>query len=292
MLKTGNFKYKATIDWIELEVTTIDTSNFHAIMKFANSTNVEGINPGDCGETNRFFVKFHDVTSWVSLENKIKDFNDVKPLSEVYISGVEVSFDAYSNNNDKDELVEKTAEFYWLLQLPSSKNRRLASNFKGSAVQPVNHLSNIRNIMNGHTIYIGSQSDDAFSQRIYYKTKDNNKLLPIEEHRARYELTLKGDACPFRTIEDAKAYKFCELKKWFKFRKIKDDLDSFRLMLTNATMQLGIINIPRRIGGGVMVNAIGTQADIVLNRIAYDKLRELTKRLQKTRVLRKLRVTH
>ena len=39
-----------------------------------------------------------------------------------------------------------------------------------------------------------------------------------------------------------------------------------------------------------MVNIGGTQSDIKLNRVAYDKLRELTKRLKKNNITRKLRV--
>jgi len=222
----------------------------------------------------------------------VHEFNFSKPLASVCITGVEISFDAFSRNNDKDELIEKTAEFYWLLQKPSSQNRRTAGKHKGSTQQLLNHSSNIRRIAIGHSVYIGSQKEDLISQRAYYKTIDSNQLLPLDKHRARYEITLIGNACPFRTIEEAKAYKFTNLKAWFKFRKVKENLDSFNLMLTNARMQLGNINSPRKAGGGLKVHNTGTQADTTLNRIAYDKLRELTKRLRKTRVSRKLRVTH
>ena len=194
---------------------------------------------------------------------------------------MEVSFDAYSKKRDERALIEKTAEFYWLLQNPSSLNRRTATSYKGSAELPINHSSNIRKVASGNTIYIGSQRDDSISQRIYYKTTDSKKYLPIEEHRARYELTLKWDACPFRTIEEAKAYNFTNLRKWFKFRKIKNDLDGIEKLLMSAKMQLGDINISRLSGGGVRVHDFGTQADIDLNRIAYDRLRDLTKRLNK-----------
>lgn len=290
MIKTENFKYNATIDWIELEIATVDKSNFQSMKRAAGIKFVEAINAEDSGASKNFKLKYHDITSWHVLEKIVDELNYIKPLSDVRISGVEISFDAYSIKNDRNELIEKTAEFYWFLQKPCSVNRRVVTSYKGSAEQLLNHQSTIRRIDDGYSILIGSQKDDLCSQRIYYKTIDSKTLLPIQEHRARYEITLIGDACPFHTIEEAKAYKFSDLKEWFKFRKIKENISSTNLMLTKASRQLGSINGRRRTGGGVRVNSYGTQANVTLNRIAYDKLRGLTKRLQSKHIPRKLRV--
>jgi hypothetical protein len=158
----------------------------------------------------------------------------------------------------------------------------------------------MRKIVNEKTLYIGCQKAnsegcpkiDSISQRIYYKTTNNRKGLPIELHSARYELILQGDGCPFRTLEEAKKYNFTKLSKWFNFRKPREDMDAFMTLLLNASSQLGKVNIQRITGGGLKVNKIGTTADGALNRITYNKLRELTNRLAKKRVSRKLRATH
>jgi hypothetical protein len=290
MQKTDSFTYKASIDWIELEITTVNDSNFNSIKHLFNVNYVKPISPKGGGATNKFTLRIQDVTSWNMLDEIVNIVDSSKKLSSVLITGVEISFDAFSKNNDKQELIEKAAEFYFCLEKPCSKNRRLAGARKGSAEQPLRHETTIRKISEGNSIYIGSQNEDTISQRIYYKTKDNNKLLPIELHRARYELILVGDDCPFGTIEEARKYNFTELSGWFKFRKIIEDIDGLGLMLIKATRQLGQVNVKRLAGGGVKVNNCGTKADVYLNRIAYEKLRELTKRLNKTRVTRKLRV--
>lgn len=289
MQMTENFKYKTTIDWIKLEVTTVEDTNFHAIKVLFRVNFVESINPKDGGAANAFRLVIHDVTSWRALIEKIELAKYVKPMS-ISIVGIEISLDAFSINNDKNGLIEKTAEFFWLLQNPCSKNIRAAGQYNGSAEQLTSHSSTMRKIANQKSIYIGSQKDDTISQRIYYKTTNNRKSLPIDHHSARYEITLRENDCPFHTIEEAQKYNFAELASWFKFRKVREDLPALNLMLVNANRQLGSINTRRIAGGGTKVGNYGTSADSKLNRMAYNKLRELTKRLGKIRVVRKSRV--
>lgn len=290
LTETDLFAYKATVDWVELEITTTKPTTFLVIGFLAHVRYVKRINPGSGGSANTFRFRVHDVASWAQLEEIIAGINQYKPLhSTPLITAVEVSFDAFSKRQDADDLMEKTAEFYWLLQKPSSSNQRAASDYVGSAEALRNHKANLRLIRNRHSIYI-SNKDDPISQRIYYKTTDNRRSLPVEQHRARYEVTLQHGACPFHTIEEAKTFKFTELAEWFKFRKPRPDLNEFNKIILNAQQQLSVHGQRRKSGGGIRVHNPKTLADTVLNRICYDKLRELTKRMNRKRLPRKLRV--
>ena len=290
MQNNNNFKYIATIDWLEFEIRTLNDSNFFSIKSLFKANYVVPINEKSGGATNRFRFRLQNIKTWYELNETFKTANYIQPIVSIFIVGVEISFDAFSISQDKEELIEKAAELFWLLQTPCSKNMRASGDYKGSSEQLTNHKSTIRKIRDGKSIYIGSQKDDEISQRIYYKTTDNSKALPIKEHRARYEITLLNDKCPFHTLEEASSYKFSDLANKFKFRKVKENSSILDLLLTNATKQLGNINIPRFSGGGLKVGNYGTKSNIELNRIAYNKLRELTKRLQKKRLTRKLRV--
>lgn len=292
MQKTENFKYKATIDWIKIEITTFKDSNFNSIRNLFKAYFVEPINPSAGGATNQFKFKIHDLSSWRTLEDMISQANSTKSISAVKILAIEISFDAFSINNNKEELLEKVAEFYKFNQNPTSENHRLVGSKKYSP-EDTGHLnSNIFKMDRGMSICIGNQDTDSISQRIYYKTMDNNANLPIELHRARYEVILRNENLPFHTIEEAKKYKFTSLAKWFKFRKTDETATGLAQLIPKAIKQLGKVNMKRRTGGGLIVNLWGTKADIALNQIAYESLRGLTIRLQKTRVMRKLRVTH
>jgi hypothetical protein len=283
---TESFKYKASIDWIELEITTLENSNFNAMRNRFKAHFVEPINPSAGGSTNQFKFRIHNPQSWYALEKTIERVSLVKTISTVKIVAIEIAFDAYSINNDKKELQTKVAEFYKYMQNPVSTNHRLSGTGK-TPIATSNLDQNIFRIESGMSVYIGNQATDSISQRIYHKTIDNNEILPVDFHRARYEVTFRNEGLPFQTIEQAKKYKFTRLTKWFQFRKIDEDASGIALLVTKARKQLGQINLKRKSGGGVRVYGVGTKADSLLNDIVYYKLRELTIRLHKLPVVRK-----
>lgn len=276
------FKYKAVIDWIKIEITLTKNTNFMTLRRLFDLNYVEPIDAGSSGATNTFKFRIYDVASWSQLERIYNKINAQYQITSFIFTGVEISFDAYSKSQSKESLLDKTANFYWSLSKPCSNNKRVAGISKGSASAPPRLKALSRKILDGHTLYVGSQNSEDISQRIYYKTTDKNEDLPKELHRARYEITLKGKECPFKTIEEAKSYKLTKLAKWFKFRKIDDDaIGLLKTILKEGVNQLGQINMKRRTGGGMRVNKVGTKADVQLNSIAYEKLRELTIRLKK-----------
>lgn len=290
MTETNLFTYKASIDWVEFYLSTKEPTTFSVIKRLSGAKYVKRLNEFPGGSATAFSLRVHDLKSWVQLEEILAHINANKPLSFApWFTGLEVSLDAFSMEHKEDDLIEKTAEFYWLLQKPSSSNHRTAGADRFSAEAIRNHKSNMRKIPMGQSIYISSQKDDPISQRIYYKTTNNNAALPVELHSARYEITLQFGECPFRSLEDAKAYRFEKLAKWFKFRKLKPDLNDWDKMIIEAQQQLSPHGLKRRNGGGVRIYNPKSMADTNLNRIYYEKLRELTSRMNRTRVTRKMR---
>lgn len=290
MTEANLFTYKASIDWVEFYLYTKEPTTFSVIKKLSGAKYVQRLNEFPGGSATAFSLRVHDLESWVQLEKLLAHINEHKPLSFApWFTGLEVSLDAFSKEQNEDDLIEKTAEFYWLLQKPSSTNHRASGADRFSAEAMRNHKANLRMIRSGKSVYISSQKDDRISQRIYYKTTNNKEVLPAELHSARYELTLQFGECPFRSLEDAKAYRFEKLAQWFKFRKLKPNLNDWDRMISEAQQQLSPHGVKRRNGGGVRIYNPKSMADTNLNKIYYDKLRELTSRMNRTRVTRKMR---
>lgn len=288
MTNHKNFTYKALIDWIEIEIITITPTNFWTIKKIADLCYVEAMNESEGAAATIFKFRLYDIKTWVQVNRTIDLIRENKPLaSEPRIIGIEVSLDAYSKSKLEYDLIEHTAEYFRMVSNPllSNKNQRAASFYKGSA-ETVSLRQEKYSQVADKTFYIGNQKDDNATMRIYYKKTDRNDVLPIEEHRARIEITLKNTECPFSTIEEAQHFKFEHLAKWFKFRKVKDGLSNFKQMVANSSSQLGEIRkLKIRNDGPIKYRLYNphTRANTELNTIAYEQLRLLTKRLARSR---------
>lgn len=284
-LDKSKYKYKAVIDFIEVEFKTVIPTNAFSIKRNARLTYVDPLDKGDGAAASHFRVKFHDITRWNEFEimlNKLK--SELQFEIEPFIYGVEVSLDAYSKNNDINDLIEHVVQFFWNHSNPVSNNRRIGKKGKGAnAIESKEDL--IRKIMKGGTIYIGSQKNgkghkkDPISMRTYLKEIDKKTKLNLVQKRARTEITLVGAACPFSSIEEARKYNFSNLNKYFTFRNFKGNLNPLESIIVNARPVIAEKRRRRRIGGGTRENSRLTTADTKLNRIVYDRLRNLTRSL-------------
>lgn len=290
MKLTDRFRYRTVIDWIELVVMTATPTNFWTLKRLLGLTFVEGINEGGGRATTEFKFRVYDVKNWKQLDDAIINLSeDIKLASEPIITAIEVSLDAFSKSNSTTELQEHTGEMVRMLSNPitSQRSHRAAGGFRGSAEQLWLKSGKYFQVTK-RSFYFGNQKDDGVSMRIYWKHTDKGMELPIQEHVSRVEVTLKGENCPFKTIEEAKRYQFQNLSSWFKFRKVKEGLNGLNKLIVDANTQVG-----RR--GGWRVRAENnkkvsyrvshplTIANTELNEIAYEKLRQLTKRLSKRR---------
>ena len=226
MLDHKNFTYKASIDWMEIEITTTRPTNFWTIREIAGLCYVQPLNETEGGVATVFKFKIYDISTWNQLKSTLKRLTEHNPLaSEPRIIGIEISLDAYSKSNCEKDLKKHTAEFFRTVSNPLmiNKNQRAAGKHKRST-EPVNlKIDNILQVDN-RSFYIASQKDDDAAMRVYFKKIDRSLVLAIDEQRARIEITLKNTECPFSTIEEAEHFKFEHLAKWFKFRKVRDGL--------------------------------------------------------------------
>lgn len=281
-LDYSRFRFRAVVDWLEVEITTGKPTNAQTVRRKGSLCYVTPVEVSAGGATTRFRFRLYDPDQWSDIAATLTKLEQEFPFSAPpMVSGIEVSFDAYANGASTDELAELTANFYKFNSMPVSTNRRIAGRWKGDTEGIAGHKHTVRKTDEGRVIAIGNKSD-PISQRIYFKTVDNNgQALPDEQHRARIEVTLQGDAVPLTALEDWHDFKFTTLAGYFKFRQLKDQLDPYARTGAECLDQIGERRKRSRKGGGTRLYAKVTQADTALNRKAYDALRELSRRMGK-----------
>jgi len=286
------FRFRAVIDWVAIELNTQEFTNFQSIKRFINARYVEPLNKGDGSRANKFIIKFHDPKNWNEIQNQLQTLIEKFPLAATpTIQSIEVSIDAYSRTATKSQMLELAESFFRKLAKPVSHNSRFSGR-KGSkeAIQINFRPDTIRLINEGRNICIGNiehetyngkkfPADDEYMQ-IYYKTTDNNgkKSLPPCDHRARIEIRLSGKALPFTTIEDGESFKFERLAKYFNMRELnKALLDTAPKGVQNAfelVNQIGSLKSHSK-----RKHAVITVANKPLNDKFYDSLRDLSRRM-------------
>ncbi len=285
----SRFRYRACIDFVRIDFKTVKSTNAFSIKRKTGITYVKPINKQSGSAANNFSCKLYDIQHWSQVENMIGMLRSRYELeSEPTISGVEVSFDAYADGASYDEMIQQVAYYYWLLANPVSENRRFTRGYKGTTQGLSNIVSMIKKLKAGGTIYIGDQRSDSQSMRIYFKTTDKDAPLPEKQHRARIEITLVNKDCPFDSVQSARQFEMSKLKDFFRFRAINENLPFFNQIVAEGIPQIGARAKRSRKEGGTRLFSKSTHADTQLNRIVYDQLRNLTKRLNSSR-MRKLR---
>jgi hypothetical protein len=277
----SRFRFKAVVDWIEIEIQTAKPTNFHTLRRIGTLPHVRAQNEGPGGAATIFRFEVYDPDSWHDIILSISKLEAEYAFSAApIVTGIEIAFDAYSKGEaTADELCELTASYYRNMTLPVSSNRRLYRDFKGSGKAiPRQFPALIRDISEGWQIGIGDKKAAQY-QHLYFKTVDyNGKELPKAKHRARIEITLRGNELP-SSIEEWREKDFTKVSRFFKFRKPKDNLDSFTQVIVGAVPQIGERKErKRKEGGGVRLYHKPTQADKVLNEKASQALRNLTSR--------------
>lgn len=274
------FEYKAVIDFVEITFRTKKASNGFSIKRNVEFDFVKPLDKGPGAAANEFTVKVQDVKRWSDLDKYYKKLKAQYELeSEPKITCVEVSFDAYSRGATYDEMIEHVANYYWMLANPVSENRRFTLGKKGTTKGLDSRSYMLKRLGFGGTVYIGDHRCDQEAMRIYYKTTDRENQLSSEQCRARIEITLRGDKCPFTTLEEARNFQFSNLARYFKFRQLKANVQGLNLIIADRTPILGERKPRKRKGVGGYLYSAMTSADSILNEIVYEKLRNLTDRL-------------
>lgn len=277
------FIFRACVDWIEFEITTLNaTRGPHIRKKMQLPSYVEPIDAGAAKEATRFKITYQDPSSWAELIDFIDRLEERFPLAGApIITGIEITFDAYRNGATDAQMEEMCLGLFKFATFSPSKNQRFSGRWAGDVSAIETDKQVLRMIGQDRVINLGNK-DDEISMRIYLKKKDAGALLPPEKHRARREVTLRGNAVPFRTFAEASAYAFTELRPYFKFRKKKESLSDLDEVLMAHTPQAGIRQKRVTADHSLRWHDRRTPADTRLNRIAYDALRGLSRSMQKT----------
>ncbi len=276
------FKINAVVDWVELRIELQTPSNFDTLRRRLGVPQVTPLDKGSGGAASAFTFKIHDPASLRSVREQLERLTHDHPLAKPpEVIGIEVALDAYSKANDMTELQDMAKRFYRHAACMVSDVRRAAKDFKGSGKALVNERDVIRALEQDFNIYIGHKTD-AEVQHIYVKTTDNGgKPLPVGEHRARMEITLKGDKLPFTSLEGWEGFDMETLSKYFKFRRTKDGLDPFVAEGLKGVAQVGERKPRAHPDRRPRFFSSSGVADQALNDKAYDSLRRLTKKLMK-----------
>jgi hypothetical protein len=286
----SRFRFRAEVDWLEIEIGTARPTNFATVRRRGGVAHVTALDavtrePLPKGRENSaaslFRFRVQAPTTWEAIEQVLARLTDAFGLTtEVVVTGIEVSLDAYAINASRDDLVHLAVHFHRFNTLPASTNRRFSGRWRGDVIAAANGGQVARRISEGRVLNVGNASDFR-SQRTYLKTTDNNgQVMDQRSHRARFENTLRGPELPGRSPLEWQTFNFCTLAALFRFRTLRDDLTPLQTVSGQIAEQLGERKSRNRKGGGTRLFSKLTRADTVLNRRAYDALKELSRRWQ------------
>lgn len=285
----SQFKFKAVVDWTDIEIQTARTTNSPAIRRRLNlilrlpqgkNVYVKPVDKEASGSATMFRLRIQDPKNWEQTDKILQRLEEHYVFArEPKVRAIEVAVDAYSRREATDhELAEFSVNCYRNMTHLVSENRRVYRNYGSRVESP--HLRKpqfINRIEDGYQIGIGNKTD-ALYQHAYLKTTDDGHILPKEEYRARIEIRLQGREIQDEDFEDWKNFKFQSLSKYFNFRKLKNDLNpSMQFLSGEASFQIGERGL-RNTSVGPRLYSPNTEADTSLNEKIYEALRELSRR--------------
>lgn len=291
MIDYSKFKFRAVVDWLSFAIETASPTHGETIFGKCSLTNyVTKLNAGPGGAATRFIVRFQDVASWSDAHERLYGPTGVAarfPLaSEPTIAGIEVSFDAYARAATRDDIVDMAVRFFAFGNVVADY-RSSGVWHNGVMVQKVEAVMSrhdVRRLLrNDRVINSGDRADDV-TQRVYFKTKDNGEPLPEKEYRARAEVALQGAALPFRTLDEARGFKFQTMTKpatkYFSYRKQRDGMEPLPALIHSRYAQVGTRKEWRTGNGSRRLYGRHVQADTALNERVRKALARLTETMR------------
>ncbi len=274
----SRYRFRAEVDWIELKIVLTVPTNFPTVRRRLEVEYAVPIAPGPGGAAMTFVVKIQSPSSWAEVNARLQRLTVDHPLAKpVEVTGIEIALDAYSRNESFDDLVEMATRFYRQACKLVSDNRR-ASRTKTDISYPLESADQLRRqLAIGFNLYIGNRTDTE-CQHIYVKQTDGGLPLPLAQQRARTEFTVTGEKVPTLLFDDWRGYRFDQFAPYFKYRRLKAGLSMFIASPMRRMAQVGERRARFARHGKLRSFSPCTEADQKLNSLAYDALRELTRR--------------
>jgi hypothetical protein len=251
----------------------------------------EPLNAGAGGAATRFRMTYNCPRSWAEVQASLDKIEAAyRFLGQPTVAEMEVAFDVYDAAGSRDRLGGITHDMFKYTTHHPSHNARLQPAYDQSdpstKMRPVGALTKSaievrRMLKEGGTLYVGDSSE-AVSQRYYLKTTDQagTVKLPTDQWRARMEITQRAmeGGLPFRTIDEARAFKFETLTQLgFRFRlPVEGEPDDDR-MLSFFRVVSPVRGLPGEYGRRKYDPS--TKADLALNAKARVALRRLTRQM-------------
>ncbi len=302
----SDYRVEVVVDWIEFRITAAASTNFNTVRKVDGISYAEALNEGPGRSATEFLVKCQDPESWDHVQKLLDRISRKRSLASIpQVTGIEIAADFY--HPDRDKRLKMLAHLYHGCRPAQLQNHRFGTRIEFDEPDRKSRGSVFgvgawqRDVIKGFrqdglawTLYIGNQGNrkkcinaDSISQRFYDKVKDRQAPLPLEQCRARYELTLQGQDLPFSTLNEVREFKFQSCQKvsqWFKFRRLDDDrltaLNPLARVGTEQLAQIGARRPRRRPGGGARLYPAASRANAELNDLLYERLKSLTNRMK------------
>ncbi|MCC4115293.1 hypothetical protein LLG90_08025 [Aromatoleum toluclasticum] len=219
----------------------------------------------------------HDVRTPGDLNNRIAALVKMhRPTEQPTPIGLELALDAEHEADDDKALAELAAVMFRMNTGDISKNQRIYRT-RGTVTSVPSHERLVAKLLDGWQLGEANEWDDRYRHG-YLKVSDDNNRHACR-HRARLELRLQGQACPFSTLDELRAFDWTQLREWFRFRRLKDDVSDVERIAAQASTTIGKKRArPRANEGGKREFSQNTLADDDLRNRAYDALRSLNKR--------------
>lgn len=290
--------YEVVVDWIELEIQLSRQSNFWTVQDVLRASLMlpQGTTPFmkalDSGSGNAatvFRFRIQNLRQLRQLTLVVVTLDDRFGLTAIRPTAIEIAFDTYKVGGSVRQLAELVADRFRFMTAAPGDDWYFYRK-QGEGRRYVNTLPQLRDLIG--FFEESWQLTDRNSQEVdvryhaYVKTRDNGKALLPNRYCARLEVTLRGAALPFHSIEELAVFNFTNVAQQFNFRRIADDVHpAARHALTVwSGRQHGRRGRyrrvdPRRIGrySGTSVFKGSTVADDELNATVYECLRKLTR---------------
>lgn len=222
-------KITAVIDWLRLEIVIGEGYNFKRPSKpyddIKDFLKAKGVNDEPYVVQSpryrrTFTIDLHDVSTGNEYHDILNQLREEYQPSSLRIVTLEVSLD-FRNIKAKPFLLA-LAKAIRIDERFTNTDLRI---YKGSGLfMPSKSETAMKYVQDCYTIGIGHKYEGDLYVRIYYKTSDRNQALPLDQHKMRIEINVRGqtlidlgnDATNLKRLTN-------ETFKFLKFTHLTDD---------------------------------------------------------------------
>lgn len=227
------YKFEAKVDWVEVRVNLkLPSQPRHVRSRMPKAWDTPYVKADTDHKSQTATTFVFRVQNPQGPKSFMSDLQFLcrkgqSPLTEadVEILAVEVALDGScpAANNSTHALLALLEVMLWGQTLLSSWPRVISETGSSGMVT----RTKFQNCAVGRYTMTGGRENADFRQRWYFKDYDTlptqrYKKLDRKNWRARYEVTLSGDRCPFKTISDWQKFEFGSLRTpYFSWRSQK-----------------------------------------------------------------------